>query len=262
MVQEVNWDNIGNEGNSNYSESRPKVEYLKVPENGRCRVRLVSAPVQYYKHWDPIMAYSPGKDEDPLFAQGYKAKRNFGLWVMDRIDGSLKVFNCSKKILMQFAEWKGFKGYSPEDFKHGVDWFISKHFSDNKWQYNAMPVDTSPLTEEEIERVNQKLKEAPLEDVFKAHTPEEIQEMFDSWKANPEGPKPGTSKWYKDRRDASKAATASTGSGVNFDDDKNMSDISGGSDDDDDDEDGGSGTGYDNLFDNEDSESESPGSLF
>jgi hypothetical protein len=264
MVQEVNWDSIGNESENNYPESRPKVEYLRVPDNGKSKIRLVSAPVQYYKHWDPIMAISPGKDSDPLFPAGYKAQRNFGLWVMDRVDGTMKVFNCSKKILLQFVEWKeNNQGKNPEDFDHGFDWVVSKKFVDKKWQYNAQPIAATPLTEEERERVNQKLEESPLEDVFRPHTPDELQEMFDSWKQDPSGPKPGTSKWYKARREASQGATTATSSGVNFDDD-NVADIA---DDGDEDpstgsEDAGSGAGYDGLFDDQSEASESPGSLF
>ncbi len=228
MTQEVDWDGIDNNSGYDNSDRRPKVDYLRVPDGGRSRIRLVSKPMQYYKHWDPIMAYSPGKETDPLFAAGYKASRNYGLYVIDRADGSVKVFNCSKKILMMFKEWKSIKGHNPEDFSKGSDWVISKARVDNKWQYNAMHIEEAPLTEDEVNSVNSTIEEKPLSAVFKPHTVEELQEMLDSYKANPAGPRPGTGKWYKEKREKEKGANGGGNSGANvrFDEDKNAADVS------------------------------------
>jgi hypothetical protein len=160
-----------------------------------------------------------------MYAAGYKPSRNYGLYVIDRTDGSMKVYNCSKKILMMFKEWDSIKNVRPWDFSKGVDWVISKTRSDNKWQYNATPVDETPLTEAEIERVNDILKEKPLTDVFKPHSTQEIQEMLDSYKANPDGPTPGTGKWYKAQREAAGGNAGGSNGGVQFDNDRNSADI-------------------------------------
>jgi len=220
MTKEVDWGNINDSGNGDGGgNKRPKATWLKVPNGGSCRVRLVSNPVEYRKWWEPVSGYSPGFDTDPVVAAGYKPTRSYGLYVIDRNDNEVKVYSCSKKIVMIFKEWSNIKGCAPNDPEKGSDWVISKKRVDNKWTYTAMNDDTTPLTDAEKKRVDQVTTEAPLTEVFRPDTVERLQELLDEALANPNGPVPGGWEWYQAKKAQREAGSGNAG-GVKFDDNK------------------------------------------
>lgn len=266
MTKEVDWGNIsdgagGNDGgNSNF---RPKVDWLKVPNGGSSRVRLVSLPVEYRRWWEPVSGYSPGFDTDPVVAAGYKPTRSYGIYVIDRNDGSIKVYSCSKKIIMVFKEWSNIKGCAPNDPENGCDWVISKRKQDGKWTYTAMNDEKTPLTEEERKRVAKTVQEAPLTEVFKPDSVERLQELLDEYNANPDGPTPGGWEWWQAKKNAG-AAAGGDSSGIKFDDKSDIVDDGDDSYDDRSEGETASNAKFDNLFEKGDSQEQAAGgtSLF
>lgn len=164
--------------------------FLKLEVGHKYKVRLISRPIGYLQHWEPIICRSPGNDKngtplDPLMIRGFKPKERFAIWVFDRNDDNkLKVMDFPPSLFDQFVEWKDAYNEEPGG-KNGPDWSIrieSKTGQKRNARYKALALDRSPLTEEELERIKAGFNGVPLKDKLvelrKDHSPEEILAML------------------------------------------------------------------------------------
>lgn len=160
--------------------------FLKLQNGVRYRVRLVSKPVRYFQHWEPVPCRSPGIDEstgqtiDPLMQLGYKPKKTFAIWVIDRADGQFKVMDFPQSLYNEFLKWK--QGFNEDPGGHrGPDFQIWRECpSGNKMQtrYNAIALDRVEFTEDEKTFIKNNNLRQKIEDLRKAHSPEEIKQLL------------------------------------------------------------------------------------
>jgi hypothetical protein len=169
--------------------------FLKLEVNKKYKIRLVSKPLAYYQHWEPVICRSPGIDKatgqviDPLMLQNFEPKLRYAIWVLDRNDNNqLKIMDFSPTLYDKFVNWKTTFNDDPGG-ANGPDWVIEGKCpgSDKrrtKWE--ATHLDRTPYTAEELERCkagvtfNDKtltLKEK-LAEVRREHTPDEIRAML------------------------------------------------------------------------------------
>jgi len=226
----VNWDDLGGESSGGGNRfNRKEINYVKIQENATSRLRLVGNPVMCLKHWKPIMATSPGEGKDVCWDEGgHKPKKQYSIWVIDRADGQMKVLDFGATLLKAFKGYKKLKGKDPGG-PEGPDWLITKEIPSEKnesgqWvknkrntTYQAMKDEVTPFTDAELEMIQQTTEKYPLRELRRADKPEWIAELYEEYKNNPDGPVPGSGKWWQARREA-KAAAKEAGGNVEFDD--------------------------------------------
>jgi hypothetical protein len=219
----VDWDQLvdnQNRGGGSGGEKKwIKVPYIKISPGQSVRFRIVTpAPCEFYRYFKPIMAISPGKDYDVVWREGkYKPKKTYTAYVINRASGVLEAWDFGFNHLQTILTWVESSRVKPSDPEKGCDWVLTSRQVRGEGgkmvtRYTLLPHETTPLKKEEIEMVEAFIKENPLEVLRKANTEEEIQEMYQAYLANPEGPVPGSGKWYKDRSEARKAAGGGSGS--------------------------------------------------
>ena len=176
-------------GNSGGSGGSGSGIFLKLKVGERAHVRLISQPYEYFQHWDPFPARSPGVDPetkkvlDPLLIADptLKPKKRYAIWVLDRNDNNkLKIMDFSGPIYDEFVKWKKTFNDEPGGPK-GPNWYIegtcvSGKKKDTRW--TAAYLERAPLTTEEIAAI----QAGDLQNVMIQHrrpnTPDEIREMM------------------------------------------------------------------------------------
>lgn len=204
MPKYVSWDDAGDKSKGNGAGAL----FLKLEPGKKYRIRLVSNPVVYYQHWEPVICRSPGVDPktqqtlDPLMLTGATPKKRFAIWVFDRDDANkLKVMDFPPSLCDQFAEWKANFGEAPGG-PNGPDWFVKLEVPGTdrrRTKYKASNLEKAPFTEEEIRAIKEgvtvmqdgkevkvSLKDR-LTELRKENTPDEIRALLAA-KQDPSGP--------------------------------------------------------------------------
>jgi len=209
---EVDWDEIGQNRHGGNNRQFLKVPYVKVTVGQSVKFRIVSKLYEFYRYFSPIVAISSGKDNDVIWREGkYKPKKTWTAYVINRANGTIQALDLGFDKLQVIMSWMQAKnGTFPRDPVNGCDWILTatKAFAEGGKQvtrYTLMPDAQTPLTKEEIATVDKFIEENPLSVLRKANSPEEIQEMWQSYLDNPDGPKPGTKEWFKARSERRKA---------------------------------------------------------
>jgi hypothetical protein len=160
--------------------------FLKLEPNKKYRLRLVSRPIQYFQHWDPIPCRSPGVDPetgkaiDPLLAQGFKPKERYSIWVINREDKQLKIIDFSPTLYEQFGNWKSLYNEEPGG-KTGPDWVVEGKCpggDKKRTKWTASYLDRVPFTEEELDAISKGKLSEKLAEARRNHTPDEILKML------------------------------------------------------------------------------------
>jgi hypothetical protein len=219
---EVDWDEVGNRNQGNNGGKKFfTVPYLKLSPGQSARIRVVTTLVVYYQHFKPINARSPGKDYDIVWSEGgYKPSKKYAAYAINRADGNIIVWDFNQTILEQITSWMEVNdGTKPRDPDKGCDWVIQcktvRQEGRNQTRYTAVPMEATPLTQKEREQVEKFIAEKPLAVLRAPTSPEEIAELYEAYKKDPENPiVPGSGKWYKARAEARKAAAGGSGTGT------------------------------------------------
>lgn len=126
-------------------------KYLKLVD-GDNKLRIVSEPVQFWFSFDAETKTAKKYLNAEAAAMDEKATKRFAMWVIDRVDGLVKLAEFGPGIMKQIqghandADY-GFDGLPPYDFK------IKKTGSALLTKYTVVPLQPSELTESEIEEV-------------------------------------------------------------------------------------------------------------
>ena len=161
----VDWENIGNndkayspKSNSNNSqENRPKVERLKLEAGKTYRIRPVHKPKDIWRYWNERNGkkYSAicAENGDAIINSKYNIKPSlkYGLNVIDREDGILKVMEASPGVFRAFKEWSQAAKKSPGG-KDGGDFSIKVEATPKlqyKVKYTTTFIEPKPFTDEE-----------------------------------------------------------------------------------------------------------------
>jgi hypothetical protein len=210
----VKWGEMSS-GKKDFSEgAKEYLERVKFEEGKIKKLRLVSKPYKFWRHYDPIMAISPGFAQDPCWQAGHRARERYAILVIDREDGILKILEGGPKI---FSAFKGYfelsEGKLDPAGKMAPDWAVKvtvpprmkdgrmvKDKRNTTYEVQTIPgTDGHELSPKEIAYVREKL--VKLEEVFKPLSADIISEMFeDAKKMQPGDPIPGTGDWWKNRR--------------------------------------------------------------
>lgn len=180
MPKYVPWDQQprGSSGTGN-------TQFLKLEPNKKYKVRLVSKPLVFFQHWDPIAVRSPqpgddGKIIDPLMLMGFEPKRRYSIWVIDREDGKLKIMDFPPTLYEKFVDWKTECNDDPGG-PNGPDWVIRLEVPGNdkrRTKYNATALDRKPFTKEENEAIANGNLNEKLADLRRDHSPDEIRQKL------------------------------------------------------------------------------------
>lgn len=194
--------NGGGKGETNYPE------HVRLQEGTPSRLRLVDKPFKFWRHYDPIMAISPGYADDVCWQAGHQPRERYAIRVLDRSDGNkLKILEGGPSI---FNDFKGYfeltSGKDPGG-QNGPDWLIKVEIPMGKngrkdrrmTKYHVMRDEKAPFTKEELASIKANWFELP--EMKKPHTAELIAEMFEAAKVRGnDDPIPGSSDWWKIRR--------------------------------------------------------------
>lgn len=171
-------------------------QFLKLEAGKKYKVRLVSRPVQYFQHWDPVICRSPGVDPesgktlDPLMLQGHTPKKRYAIWVFDREDqNKLKVMDFPPSLRDQFVEWKANFNEDPGG-PNGPDWIVKLEVPGTdrrRTKYKASYLDKAPFTQEELKQITEGNLKEKLNELRRENTPEEIRQLLAA-KGDPTGP--------------------------------------------------------------------------
>lgn len=199
MPKYVPWDQQPRSSKGNGS-----TQFLKLEAGKKYRVRLVSKPLVFFQHWDPIACRSPqpgedGKIVDPLMLMGFEPKRRYSIWVLDRDDANkLKIMDFPPTLYEQFVEWKNDFNDDPGG-PNGPDWNIRLEIpggDKRRTKYKANHLDRKPFTKDEADAIANGGLNEKLADLRRDHSPDEIRQMLsDAGKtdAKPQPkPAPGT----------------------------------------------------------------------
>jgi len=191
-IKFTGWDDQG---------SKPKGQtFLKLTAGQEYRLRLIGNPTPVLlvylenKLTGSKMVYrSPYMDEagkiiDPLLLAGVitqdDLKEKWSCWVIDRTDGKFKITDVGWGLKNKFGMWK--KNFNDEPGgPKGPDWAISSTgtFKNTKWE--AMPLDRTPWTDEEVKFMKENNLKKLIEEVRRPDTPDEIRARYERFRSDP-----------------------------------------------------------------------------
>lgn len=146
-------------------------------------MRLIGKAIKYAQHWTPVICRSPGRDKDgnildPLMQRGLEPKVRFSCWVIDRDDNNeFKIIDFPEGLHKKFSAWKDEFKDEPGG-KNGPDWRITVTGAKLETRYEVMPLDRTPLKEEEIAKAKELDIHKQLAELRADHTPEQILKML------------------------------------------------------------------------------------
>jgi len=160
-------------------------DWLNLKE-GDNRIRLVSDCKDYGNHYNPITHKSViciGKEHCELCKNGLKPNVQFLTWVIDRVDGRIKLFRFGFQVYKQIVAYKQNPDYAFDEIPE-YDLTINRVGIGKQSEYTVVPArQDSPLTEEEEIKITEKVKNLnEIIDKMKAKvalTPEETEESED-----------------------------------------------------------------------------------
>lgn len=221
----VGWGDVGvkKSGDQKKDSDKKSLPYLKLEEGKPYKIRLVGKPYKFYSHFNIIRAISPGFDEDVCWQAGNAPRERYAILVLDRNDENLlKILEAGPAVFNEFKAYFELCGKDP-GAKDGPDWFIQvkiptvkkdgRSFKDKRsTQYQVMRDESAPFTEKEIEYMAKETgKDLEIVKKLKAPTsPDLIKEMFEDAKVRGEkDPIPGSTEWWKARREKKQNASGS-----------------------------------------------------
>ena len=131
-------------------------------KEGDNKIRLVSDCVDYGNHFNPTTQKSViciGKEHCKFCKQGIEPSVQFLAWVIDRVDGKVKLFRFGYKIYKQIVAYKNNPDYAFEKIPE-YDITITRTGTGKQSDYVVVPArHNTPLTDEEIEKITEKVKD-------------------------------------------------------------------------------------------------------
>ena len=131
-------------------------------KEGDNKIRLVSDCADYGNHFNPATQKSViciGKEHCEMCKQGIDPSVQFLAWVIDRVDGKVKLFRFGYKIYKQIVAYKNNPDYAFEETPE-YDITIRKIGTGRQSDYVVVPARQNvPLTTEEEEKVTEKVKD-------------------------------------------------------------------------------------------------------
>jgi len=190
----------------NYDETPPtspnrgpqNVEYVRIDLGQSALLRPIGAPFEYYKHWRPISAISPGRDTDVCWQSGHAPQRRFALRCLDRRTGRPAVWCIPEHIYWRLCAWAQEHRADPGG-KQGVDWLVTCRGTGDRTEWQVDPQSYRAYTDAEKIMLKAWYDQTKLELLFAPDTPERIAALYRESCEHPEGPIPGSKKWQETR---------------------------------------------------------------
>ena len=189
MEEYVEWGDIVGKS----SGSQTGIGRLFLKGGNKYIVRPLHKPVRFFKYF----LYDKNKklrtaividpDTDPVGKKHPDLKRassRYGMYVIDRSDQKLKVMEFPAIVFTELNDRFILNSKPPGGIKDGGDWQIVVEGQGINTKYRCQYIEDTPIKEEEMNKIKELLKETKvkLPDLFKAHTPEEIEErLFGDW---------------------------------------------------------------------------------
>lgn len=170
-------DDINNTGGG-------QTDYLSIEEGGEAIIRVLSAPYKIWKHWVqehkrswncpgvgcPICEINKEHKKD-TGTNKYSNQQRYLIWVLDRADNKVKLFEGSKTLFGELLSYRQEMG--PLE---GFDIKLKRRGSGKDTTYTIFPQPAVELSAKEIEEIGE------LEDIgerTKPPTPEQLTRLLD-----------------------------------------------------------------------------------
>lgn len=195
-------------------DDKKTIEDLKINDPKlKYRFRLVGKPYLFYRHYDFIIATSPGFENDAAWQAGHKPRERYAILCLDRNDGNkLKCLEAGPAVFKYFREYFELTQKDPGGQLTGPDWCVVVTIPTDKspktgtgfqnkrrTDYAVVRDETTPLTPEELKYIKDNWVE--LKDIKTPSDPELIKEMVAYANTKSEkDPIPGSKDWWAERR--------------------------------------------------------------
>lgn len=205
----VDWTSIGKSSlkrRNNPNGNMPELKFLRIKKGETVTVRLLGRPVHYYKYvlqhngkWRSAIVGDENDAANCPVGQKYNLDpaEKYSVNVIDRADKQLKIFEGAPTVFAYFQNWAEITGENPGG-SNGGDFKITATGKKGKDYYEVKFLGRKPFTKEE--RVLLKTQGLyKLENIFKALTPEEIEQtLFEGQPPAPSQPQPVAQKELDD----------------------------------------------------------------
>lgn len=127
--------------------------YFKLKQ-GENKIRIVSEAEVFGKHFvNKRSSVCMGKEDCPYCIDGDKSKPSWLMWIIDRTDNQIKMFEAGYQIIKQIQKMAQGTEYG-FDALPAYDMYIQKEGESLETEYTVTPArKDSPLTEEEKENI-------------------------------------------------------------------------------------------------------------
>ncbi|MBT3381518.1 MAG: hypothetical protein HN976_43730 [Lentisphaerae bacterium] len=204
----IDWPEVMRSTVSPHPDALPPRLYLS--EDYAVRIRLVGQLYRHYRHYTPIMAISPGPDQDVCWQAGCRPRERYASLALDRHDGNtLKYLEEDPLFFERIFRFCGGTSSTLPSCSAAPDWLVRSEtpwgvrngnsYRDHRNRKRVIQkLSATTLTPEEDERVE--ANAVSLAQILAPASPEEIAELFEEAQSlGPGDPVPGSSAWWRKR---------------------------------------------------------------
>jgi len=178
----VDWKEI--DPPKQFSGDKRQVVYKRLTSGQSHRVRPVHKPMAVWKYY----VSEGGKTKSVIVADpevcpvlekhpDLKPSLRYAINVIDREDGELKVLEGPPTVFRAFRKWYE-KTSKPPGGEKGGDFGIDVEGKGLQTKYDCQFIEAAPFTEEEMNMIQKDPGLYKLPDIYKPHSPEEIERIL------------------------------------------------------------------------------------
>jgi hypothetical protein len=172
------------------------------------QIRLVGKPFRVLRHYIPIVAISPGYEDDACWQAGFQPRERYAALVFDRLDGNrLKYIEEGTQLFRRLAR-SAILSKTPDGDPGGEaapDWLVRADYPQvmrnghlvkghGPLHFTVEPLGKTKLTAEEKRRISD--NPTSFGEILVPTSPEEIARLFETVKhLEPGDPVPGSPGW-------------------------------------------------------------------
>ena len=159
--------------------------FLRIkPNEPPIHCRLIGTPVRTVRvYYDKTWVNMSMEDAQKLYEQHpdvfrFPPRPTYAILVIDREDDRVKIMEFPTTVFRAFSTRYDVTKTDLGSKAHGEEWKIKRTGAGKNTIYSAAFINTVPLTDDEVEQVNEFKDDKDLTDYYPASSYEEVLEMF------------------------------------------------------------------------------------